>query len=315
MPRRDTDPPARMADAILCADIHLSPQVPKCRNEEEYLPAMFKKLAFIRDLQTQHGGIPVLCSGDITDKWYLEKGDQWFVTMVIQLMNNWITVPGQHDLPQHNIELYDKSWLATLEEAQCISVLEEQGVESLMPYATPFVVHGFPWNSDMYDYDINTGRNIALIHRMVYQGKPPYPGADKDGGTAKSLLRKMKGFDLIVSGDNHETFVEELNGRLLVNPGGMMRTSAKQVDHEPCVFLWYAEDNAIERVILPHDKYVVSREHLDRTEVHNSRMSAFVEKLRGDVDLSIGFKENVMARIKGSDVSKRTKEIIVEAME
>jgi predicted phosphodiesterase len=329
MPRQDKHKrnPERKADAILCADIHLSPQVPKCRDEEEYIPAMLGKLEAIRDLQARHGGIPVLCAGDVTDKWYLEKGDQWFVTEVIKRMSNWIAVPGQHDLPQHSLELYDKSWLATLEEAGCIYVSKEHYDYFIN---NTHYMQAFSWGREPEAYSprelragtrtkpgtlIQDPKKIALIHRMVYQGKPPYPGADKDGGTAKALLRKMKGFDLIVSGDNHETFVEELNGRLLVNPGSMMRTSAKQIDHEPCVFLWFAEDNTVKRVTLPHNRHAVSREHLDHAEAHDSRMSAFVEKLRGDVDLSIGFKENVVERMKGSDISKETKDIVMEVIE
>lgn len=306
--------PSRKADAILCADIHLSPQVPKCRDEEEYLPAMFRKLKFIRDLQAQHGGIPVLCAGDVTDRWYLEKGVQWFVTQVIQVMDNWIAVPGQHDLPQHSLELYDKSWLATLEEAHCLEVMEGDDKE-LCVSGTFTNLQSFPWGVEPVEATKEEGLHIALIHRMVYQGKPPYPGAEKDGGTAKALLRKMKGFDLVVSGDNHDTFVEELNGRLLVNPGSMMRTSAKQVNHAPSVFLWYARDNTVERVVLPYDRHAVSREHLDRTEAHDSRMQTFVEKLEGEVDLSIGFKENVMERLKESDISKETKDIVMEVVE
>lgn len=302
------------ASAILAADIHLSPRVPKCREEGEYISAIFKKLEFIRDLQVQHQ-CPVLCAGDVTDRWYLDKGEQWFVTQVIQLMHNWIAVAGQHDLPQHNPELYDKSWLAILEEARCIEVWEN-GFQKYY-HDIELVISAFPWGEAPCAFkDIKSGhKSVALIHRMVYQGKPPYPGADKDGGTAKALMRKMKDFDLIVSGDNHETFVEELNGRLLVNPGSMMRTSAKQADHKPCVFLWYAGSNNIEQVVLPHDKHAVSREHLERKELHDSRMQAFVEKLKGNVDLSMGFKENVFARLKGKDISEETKAIVMEVLE
>lgn len=318
MPRQQTPPktkPTNKADAILCADLHLSPRVPKCRSEEEYVPAMLKKLEFIRDLQEQHGGIPVLCAGDVVDKWYLDKGEQWFVTQIIQLMNNWIAIPGQHDLPQHNVELYDKSWLATLEEANCIEVFEEPHIYKMLNREGVFnSIYTLPWGTEPTGCVKEDTHTIALIHRMVYQGKPPYPGAEKDGGAAKSLMRKMKGFDLIVSGDNHETFVEEIGDRLLVNPGSMMRTSAKQIDHEPSVFFWYAEGNTVERVALPYDRHAVSREHIERTEKHDSRMQAFVEKLEGEVDLSVGFKENVIKRIKESKVNKGTKEIIMEVV-
>ena len=174
---------------------------------------------------------------------------------------------------------------------------------------------------------------VALIHRMTYPGKPPYPGADRDGGTAKALMKKMKGFDLIVSGDNHEQFVAWAGGStigpdiggvhwpppgnkgtLLVNPGSMMRTSAKQIDHEPAVFLWYADTNTVERVVLPHDPEAVSREHLDRQEAHDERMEAFVEKMAGEVDLDLTFEQNVRRRMDETKVGQPVREIIEEAI-
>jgi len=318
--------PDNYADAILTADNHLSPRIPRCRNEEEFLTAMFKKLDFIANLQKRHGGIPVLSAGDITDRWFIDKGEQWFVTAIIKRMHNWIAIPGQHDLPQHSLELYDKSLLALLEEAGCIKVIMSNDVPELA---------GFPWGVEPTKVAPGgLAKCVALIHRMTYVGKPPYPGAENDGGTAKELMQKMKGFDLIVSGDNHETFMHkgakqtghikdkegnkwagyDWDGSWLVNPGSMMRTSAKQIDHEPCVFLWYASTNTVERVVLPHQKDVVSREHLEAAEARDERLDAFVESLEGRIDLSVGFRENVMTRLRETEVSAETEAVVMEVL-
>jgi hypothetical protein len=154
-------------------------------------------------------------------------------------------------------------------------------------------------------------------------------------------MRKMKGFDLIVTGDNHEQFgafkqhrifdtvppdefpicqkeIEAAGGikecQLLVNPGSMMRTSAKQIDHEPAVFLWYADTNTVVRVPFPIDPAAVSREHIERTEQHDERMEAFVESIEGRVDMDLTFEDNVRRRCKEAKVGQPVRDIVEEVI-
>lgn len=286
----------KKADAILTADRHLTLRQPICRTDD-FVGAMIRKLEFIWRLQQQHDDCPILDAGDFFDHWYLDRGEQLLLTMIMPHIHNTFCVPGQHDLPQHNIDLYIKSNLAVLEEAGCIKILNSPSPDTSIPLIT---CYGFPWNKEPESVKENEGiRKIALIHRMTYSSKPPYPGAENDGGTAKSLIRKMRGFDLIVSGDNHETFTCQQEGLLLVNPGSMMRMTAKQEDHEPCVFLWYADDNSVERIVLPHEKGVISREHIDQKQERDDRIAAWVERIgQGDIELELGFKENVERHIK-----------------
>ena len=65
---------------------------------------------------------------------------------------------------------------------------------------------------------------------------PPFPGAT--GGNAINILKKYPQFDLIVTGDNHQSFSVEYEGRLLVNtgtyssdsrPNGLSTTSSPMV--------------------------------------------------------------------------------------
>ena len=51
----------------------------------------------------------------------------------------------------------------------------------------------------------------------------------------------------MVSGDNHQSFVEKYKDQLLVNPGSIMRSTIAQFDHKPKIYLWSSEDNEIKR--------------------------------------------------------------------
>jgi hypothetical protein len=315
---------------VLCADVHLRDAVPECRTDD-FLAAQFRKLQAIRDLQEANGGCPVLCAGDVFDHW---KPSPWLLQAVIPLVRNWIVVPGQHDLPQHSLALFDKSGLAVLERAGCVQVLEDP-VGPVAIKDGEAIVSGFPWGAEPSGIagDEEPYKRVALIHRLVYPGKPPFPGAESKGGPPKDLLRKMKGFDLVVSGDNHQTFTDAAGGtaslttggpkrtlelsapQILVNPGSMMRTTAAQADHEPSVFLWWAESNAVERVVLPHEKGVVSREHIDRDKARDERISAFVERLRDDVEMGLDFRDNLRRFLAENETPKAVEQLVWEIVD
>jgi hypothetical protein len=241
---------------------------------------------------------------------------------VIPLVRNWIVVPGQHDLPQHSLALFDKSGLAVLERAGCCEILIPGKAVYLHE---SFDCYGFPWGIEPQTVANTSDRIVALIHRLVYPGKPPFPGAESKGRTARDLLRKMKGFDLVVSGDNHQQFVYDEGKRttgqnwgferVLVNPGSMMRTTAAQADHEPSVFLWWAESNSVERVVLPHEKGVVSREHIDRDKARDERISAFVERLRDDVEMGLDFRDNLRRFLAENETPKAVEQLVWEIVD
>lgn len=335
--RRTALAPTRKADAILGADLHLWPRAPLCREQDEWIAAMGGKLQDIRNLQKIHDA-PFLVAGDIFEKPYMEKGDQWFFSWLMGQIDNWIVIPGQHDLANHRLEAYPESNLAVLEKAGVVKVLFENGKGKGWGDVSK-TIDAFPWGTTPSSCKKESDSiHIALVHKLVYPGKPPFPDAELEGSTAKALMKKMKGFDLIVSGDNHETFglassrginttvggefgyntwPNELGAKhaqLLVNPGSLMRTSAKQIDHEPSVFLWHADTNTVERYILPHAPNAVNRDHIDRQEIHDEKMDVFVERLAGDVDLDLSFTQNVRRRAKESKVPAGVKEIIEEVL-
>lgn len=290
----------RKADGILCGDIHIRETVPVCRTEVEFYEAQWLKLDFISDLQKMHQ-CPVMSTGDFYHHW---KTSPELTTLVMQhLPKEFISIYGDHDLPQHSWKLRHKSGLTTLAEAGYVTI--------------PDGGHGFDKSSNKLPKGTEAsvtmfGRKILLWHLLTWKKELPYPGCTTSN--AKKLLKKYPQFDLIVTGDNHKPFTEKHKGRLLVNVGSMMRQSADQVDYHPAVWLYYAKENEVVKMHLPIEKDVVSRDHLEKTQQRNDRIDAFVGRLNSQFKVSLDFGQNLEQFYSKNKVKKSVKKIIQSKM-
>jgi DNA repair exonuclease SbcCD nuclease subunit len=285
-------------DAIITADIHLREDQPICRTDN-YWEEQERKLLWLSQLQ-EAWECPILDAGDIFQHW---KPSPYLLQWALRhLPNGIITVPGNHDLPSHSLDLYDKSGLSVLEEAGKVKVLKAGEVLE----GEGMIVRGFPWGIEPQDC---TDASVALCHYMTYIGRSPFPGCTDPG--ADKFLKSMSGYDLVITGHNHKTFTVEKDGRMLVNPGSLTRHKADQVDHKPCVFLWYADKNRVEQKFIPITEGVVSREHLDVVEHKDVRIDAFVNKLNsGPGDIGLSFEENIETFLSTNRIRKGTKDMI-----
>jgi DNA repair exonuclease SbcCD nuclease subunit len=289
----------KKVSAILMSDVHLQETVPVCRLDD-FEKTQWKKLLFIKKLQMEHD-CPVLCGGDLYNHW---KPSPELISKTIKyLPKDFITIYGQHDLPQHSLELQSKCGTYTLEKAHALKILM-----------------GFHWgmkpNGKTKSFGIqleNSNKVIAVWHYFTYKGKLPWFGYK--GPTAKTILQKYPQFDLILTGDNHQTFTEEYNGRLLVNPGSMLRTTAAQINHRPCVFLWYAKTNTVEQVFIPIEEGVISRAHLESTEKRNERIDAFISYLKTDFEIGLSVEKNIELFYQNNRIRGNVKKIISKSLE
>lgn len=287
-----------MPDAILTADWHLREDTPVCRIDD-FFARQWKKVTFIYALQREFD-CPVLHAGDLFHHW---KPSPYLLSVTINYLPlNFYTVYGQHDLPQHNLELAYKCGINTLKAANRLSILEDLhwGQDSASKTKRGFCLS-------------SSNRQILVWHCMCYQGKKPWP--DCTDPMAASLLRKYPQFDLIVTGDNHKSFVEEYEGRLLVNPGSLTRQTADQTDCKPCVYLWYAKTNTVKQIYLPIEKDVITREHLERKEQHNNRIEAFISRLNDDWEAQMSFEDNLEEFRKANNVRESVMNVIYKAIE
>lgn len=282
----------KRADAILTGDWHLQEKQPIARTDN-FWETQWKKLDFISNLQKKHD-CPVMHSGDLFDHW--KPSPELLAKAIEHLPKQFWTIIGNHDAPQHNLELFHKCG---------INVLEKAGVLTVLP--------GAHWRQDnIYPIEQNN-KLIAVWHTMTYQGKKPWP--DCTDPKAVKLLRKYSEYNLILTGHNHQSFVEYYEDRCLVNPGSIFRLTADQKDFKPRVFLWYADTNTVEPVYLPIEKDVISSEHLEVKKERNERIDSFVSTLDTDWKAKLSFEENLEKLKNKNKIRSAVMSIIYEALE
>lgn len=280
----------KKADLIITADWHLRESIPICRTDD-FLKAQWSKVQEIEELQKTHD-CSVIHAGDLFDHW---KPSPHLLSLIIaNLPERFLSAVGNHDMPQHNHELLYKSGIMTLVIADKLLLL------------------GVDWGKEPDEQNLQIeGRKILVWHVMTYQGRSPWPGCQDL--SAKEILEKYPKYDLIITGHNHKTFIEKVDGRILVNPGSITRQTADQIAHRPCVFLWYAKNNEAFPYYLDFKNGVISTEHLDRVSEKNSRISAFIEKIASNWEMDLSFEDNLERFFVENNTRNSVKEIIRRA--
>jgi predicted phosphodiesterase len=280
----------RRPDAIFTADWHLRSTTPVCRTDKDFQKSMWEKVLWIKGLQIKYK-CPVLHAGDLFDVW---KEPHWLVSKTIRnLPQSFYTVFGNHELPQHSLANMDKSALWTLVVGGHVNLLK-----------------GHYGDKEPEGLEIK-GRKILMLHVYTYIGNEPWPGCTHP--KAHAVLNKYKDYDVIVTGDNHQSFTQKAPGhRLLVNPGSLMRQDADQIDFEPVVYFWYADSNKAVPVPIPIKKGVVTREHIETKNENDEMLDAYVSRMNMDWELSANFDVNIEMYLNTNRVRKQVKEIVLK---
>jgi hypothetical protein len=279
---------------LLTSDWHLREDTPVCF-AGDFQKEQWDAMNAICHIQKQYN-IPTFIAGDIFHTW---KASPWLLSMAMDhFPKQAYCVAGQHDLPQHAMNLINKSGLYTLAKAGYVTLLDECN-------------WGQEPDKGSYYFEKHDCR-LLVWHHLTYI-TPPYPGAT--GGNAESILRRYPEYSMILSGDNHTSFTVEYQGRRLVNPGNLTRQTADQIDYQPRVALWYSEDNSIEWVNLPIQEGAVSREHLVKKAERDGRIDAFVSKLNGEWKAEMSFEENLEVFMEVNKTDEEVKQIIYKSIE
>lgn len=312
---------------IITADWHLTGDRPICRTDD-YWEIQWEKIEFINKLQKKYE-IPILLAGDLFDKWKVPPRLESYA--IYNLPDDIIAIPGQHDLKNHNLNLInetsfnvlisagrinreDNNWISF--KGQCHGTIRKC-YDNIPTIPLFYYIHTYPYGIPIKPLKNDSSRqkgarNIAIVHQFTYIGRT-WPG--NTASNARKLLRSLPGYDLIVCGDNHKTFVVEEDGRLLVNPGSLMRMDADQIDHKPCVFLYYAKDNHVEPVYIPIEKGVINRDHLIKKEEKDKRIQAFVERVKNQKNLGLSFRKNLEKYFRDNETDKQVEELVWESLE
>lgn len=281
----------KIPDAILTSDWHLRESQPICRTDN-FWDAQWAKVDFVSELQTRYN-CPVLHAGDLFHHW---RPSPFLLTTAMEhLPKKFYSVYGQHDLPQHSLELARKCGMYALATSGHVKILT-----------------GAHFGQVPGGYEQIGFRTVVVWHRLVWHTKRPWPGCPDPN--AEAILEQYNICDLILTGDNHKPFIVESDGRLLVNPGSLTRQNADE-DHRPRVYLWYSKDNIVEPVYIPIVDGVVSREHIDHIQERDERIEAFISLLNDNWDVGVDFLVNLEHFEKENNVRRSVIVIIRKAIE
>lgn len=304
------------ADAILVSDLHLTDKTPVSR-KDDYLKAQIGKLQFLQNLSNENNHCPILCAGDVFDYW---KASPALCKMAHSyLPRPFYTIPGQHDLPMHSVDQFNKSGLfliSSLDMDDQITVLLGQE-ESFSKFQVTGLIYGDDLNLFNPEEELvkDGRRKILMIHQLVWKGgTPPWT---KDSWIDKDLIKKFgKEYDVILCGDNHSGFVTKSKDCIVVNPGSMLRMNSDQADYIPKCYLYYAKENDVVEIEYPIEKNVheLPSYIYDKKE-KEERIASYIERMKKEWDIGLSFEKNLQAFFEANKVSEKVKEIIWEHLE
>lgn len=267
-------------DAIFLSDIHIMERVPLCRTDD-FLKTIVNKMEQLKKVQEKYR-CPIFIGGDIFDVSRMSKAsDVFWIKFFESFKYDIIAIPGQHDIPNHNIDKIFDSSLGVVSTA-----------------LKNFSLHPLPFEQlDIFSWDFGrVKRKIGMIHKLFHHKKDDVikdSSGNKLSSSAKVFLKKHTECDVILSGDNHKTFVVQYENRVLINPGSVFRMRADQIEHQPCFFLYDAEKNKVTPEYLQIKEDVVTREHLEKKEDRQDRMDAYINKLNEEENIGISFSKNL----------------------
>lgn len=274
---------------------------------------MARPLNEISDLVNKYR-CPVLCAGDVFDKW---NPPPELINFAIEYLPVMYAIPGQHDLPYHELKGIQRSAFWTLVQAGIINLVTDK-VTGHRPMSgnAGLCIHGFAWGVNVespslcdatggllqvclhhaYRWVIGTGHNQAKPSDRVCE---PYPG-----------------YDVVITGDNHIAFDTEFRKpkQSFFNCGSLMRRHSDQYNHPARVGL-IMSDGTVRSHYLDISKDVFNPVARDSDGKADPILEEFLTSLRDVQAATLDYKEVMLRAMDSRHLSEGAKQYIREAME
>jgi hypothetical protein len=167
-------------------------------------------------------------------------------------------------------------------------------------------IYGAGWNAEVPDIVDKSAINILITHRLIVQEKL-WEG-QKDPIKSKSFLFQNK-FDLIVSGDNHQSFIETRGDRFLINCGSLMRSRIDQTTHQPCFYIYDTDTRKVKKYLIQIEPFakVLNVAVATKEKEDNVKLEAFVKGLSKEESIEgLDFTKNMEEYVKENRLVIRT---------
>jgi DNA repair exonuclease SbcCD nuclease subunit len=298
---------------LLTGDFHLSDKIPSCRIDD-YQEAMWKKINFIQETAVEYRTKAIIQPGDLTDNPFLSYS--FYKKLYNEICFPIYTVMGQHDLRYRtkgnttlNALNETSNWITILDKIP--TIIEMSNVH----------IYGCSYNEPIPQIQDSNMFNILVIHKMILAKKEADWQNDYELG---NKFLADHDFDMIVSGDNHQSFMFKENKigkkkKHLFNCGSLMRSTIEQIDHKPVIYIFDTDTRTYEQIFIPIKpwKECFDLETKVKEEIKNEKMEKFISslpKLRKK-DTGLLFMDNVYAYLKQNKIGNEIKEIIDKCKE
>ncbi len=289
--------------ALFCADFHLSWNPPVARSAEiNWLEAQARPLQQLCELQEKHD-CPVIVAGDIFDKYNPSPALINWATRHLPVLT---AVPGQHELPLHNLEDLEKSAYQTLIDTKIIHSYDN----------VHFCLWRFPFGEQIIPPEKGwRGLKVVVVHSYIWTKGNRYTGAS-DGSHLSGYTERLKGYDVAVFGDNHHGFTAKAGDCTIYNCGCLIRRKRDEREYKPAVGLLY-DDGKVERHFLDvsEDKWLEDDEELPLGEVNERGLSEFIDGLGGLDAERVGFTDMVCCYVSDGKTTDGVGKVMLEALE
>lgn len=304
---------------MVVSDLHLSHTPPLARStEKDWYGCMQRVLEEIMEVRVKRsktgkpvGIVDVVYPGDIFHTW---NPPPELINLALESLPPGFSIPGQHDLPNHNYEDIKKSGYWTLVKAGRVEHLDAGDEFYQNRYSEDFVLYGFPWGKEITPPESKKSLNVAIVHAYCWRKGMGYPGAPQES-RAKNWLKKLRGYDYAFFGDNHVPFQVQGRETLLTNCGSMMRRNIDQTDHRPKCWLLLGDGGVISHELDTSKDVLYDGRDTSDVIVGGKTLSKFIDRLKELQTVVLDFDEAVERYLKRQEVSDGVRKIILSALE
>lgn len=278
---------------VHASDLHLVGKRPRCRLDADWLATQRSMLQFLVSTANENH-CPLHLGGDIFDH---ARVSTEVVVMALQELLKvehgvYITA-GNHDLPNLSWDMVAESSLGVLLQVfphtPCIP-----GIQDAAPFGR----------------DCPTGAPVAFSHQLVFEDESKRPPMAK-GHTAESLLEAFPDARWIFTGDHHDRFHVAIGDRHVVNPGCTLIHNSSMIGERAYCALVDIDAESVEWIEIPDDPSMVSDAHLRTVEARESRVGAFLERVKGTGGVALDFRASLDAAIQQLDPKSKTHKALI----
>lgn len=219
-------------------------------------------------------------------------------------------IAGQHDLSGNTMSSYQNSPLNILESSGAIITLHDSFIVERRKDKN-VVLYGSSFGQDVPQVEYKDWFNILVTHRMI-GNREIYP--DQEITKPKAFLKKYPDFDAVFCGDYHYRFAAEYEGRVILNPGALVRKTIdkRDLEHKPGVYIFDTETKKYVLHLLDVKPIEEVFDFSEEIKTDNTKINELIELLKVNRKKSKGWKGLLFNLMDNMNCSKEARSVISE---